>query len=70
MSTRQQEPAAGRFVAWVREPPSRRWEPVAEGATEAEARGKVFDIPARGRSRDIVVLPRGKDPNDGPRGAA
>ncbi|MBI1913614.1 MAG: hypothetical protein HYS12_02495 [Planctomycetes bacterium] len=62
-------PPAGRFVAWTREPPSRRWEPVAAGDTEAEARVKVFDIPARGKMRDVCVLPAGVDPNR-PRPAA
>ena len=61
----QQQPA-GRLVAWVRTPPSRRWEAVAAGDTEVEARQKVFDVPARGRSRDVVVLPEGKDPNNRP----
>ena len=66
----QQHQPDGRFVAWVRTPPSRRWEPVAAGDTEAEARDKVFHVPAHGCSRDVVVLPGGVDPNDRPRPAA
>ncbi len=52
-----------RYIAWTRTPPSRRWERVASASTEWEARDKVFLIPATGRSRDVVVLPEGRDPN-------
>ena len=55
-------PHPPRWVAWTRTPPSRNWVRVATGMTEGEARAKVFDIPCMGRSRDLVVLPVGNDP--------
>ncbi len=56
-----------RFVAWTRTPPSRVWIRTAEGATEAEAHARVFEVPARGMFRDVCVLPAGVDPNRGRR---
>jgi len=56
-----------RFIAWTRTPPSRVWVRTAEGATEAEAHAKVFQVPAQGMFRDVCVLPEGVDPNRGRR---
>ena len=52
-----------RFVAWQRVPPSKTWTKVATGATEAEARAKVFEIPFEGCSRDVCVVREGVDLN-------
>ena len=50
------------WIAWTRTPPDRRWRPVAEGATEAEARQKVNALDWKG-CRDVAVLPEGINPN-------
>jgi len=55
--------ALTRWSAWTRTPPSRTWVRVADGASEAEARAAVFDVPPTGPFRDICVLPVNVDPN-------
>jgi hypothetical protein len=63
MTASRQPATPGRFHGWQRVPPSKRWERVTEGTTEDEARAGLWDVPFAGRTRDVVVLPAGRDPN-------